>query len=116
MRLNRPVRVHLSNDEFCESELLTHAKFKGVVKTTALRVMMKRPLQNRGIVDQAAHIAAAAARLVRLEIIYEITEGPQPKRGPRVQRYAKRSWNEIEAKTVSMQHLEKLGVGRDAFE
>ena len=85
------------------------------VKSTTLRIMMKRILASRGISDQADSISAAAARLVSLEIIYEVADNTQPRRGRRVQLFAKRSWNEIESNTVSMQHLEKLGVSRDSF-
>ena len=55
-----------------------HAGFTGVVKSTALRIMMKRLLASRGITDQADCIADAAGGLVSLEIIYEVAEGAQP--------------------------------------
>ena len=110
-----PLALQLSEEEFCQSELLTHPGFRGVVNTRDLRIMVRRTLASRGVTDQAACIAAAAARLVSLKIIYEVAEGAQPRRGPRMQRFAKRSWSEIQSNTVSMQHLERLGVGPDAF-
>ena len=107
--------LRLSEKEFCQSELLTHPGFRGVVESSTLRILMKRALTSRGITDQAACISVATTKPVWLGIIYEVAEGAQQGRGPRVKRFAKRSWNEIESNTVSMEHLEKLAVSRDSF-
>ena len=71
---------------------------------------MKHALTSRGVTDQAACIAAAATRLVSLGIIYKVAEDAKPRRGPKVQRFAKRSWSEIQSNTASVQHLERLGI------
>ena len=76
---------------------------------------MRRILTNRGVSNVAACIATAAATLVALELIYEVTQGPQPRRGPRVQRFVKNTWNQIQSNAASLQHLGRLGVGADAF-
>ena len=116
LRLHRAGTLQLSEEEFCQAEILAHPSFRGVVATTAqLRVMVRRNLVSRGIADQAACIAAAAATLVSLEILREVADGTQPARGPRVRRFAKRPWSEIQSNTISVRHLERLGVGVDAF-
>ena len=108
--------MQLSKEEFCQFELLTHPRFRGVTTTAELRYSVRRTLASRGITDQAACIAAAAATLVSLEILNKVENGAQPRAGPRVQRFAKRTWAEIQSNATSRQHLEKLGVGADAFQ
>ena len=76
---------------------------------------MRRALQNRGIKNVAACITNAAATLVALELIYEVAEGEQNRRGPRVQRFAKHTRDHIQSNTISMRHLERIGVTADAF-
>ena len=88
---------------------------KGVVTTGQLRYWCRRHLVSRGVVDQADCIAAAAATLVSFDILRAVTEGAQPRRGPRVGRFAKGPWGEIQSNTVSMRHLERLGIGADPF-
>ena len=91
MRLHRTGALQLSEEEFCQSALLKHPRFRRVVTTVELRYFVRRSLASRGINDQAACIAAAAATLVSLEILSKVETGAQPRAGRRVQRFVKRT-------------------------
>lgn len=105
---------NLSNEAFCQRELLQDARCRGQVSTKDVRAWVRNKLTSRGVQDAKTCIANALQGLVDAGIVVEIAEDGR-RRGRQTKKFQKQPWAQIENHQPARELLQQLSVSADHF-